>query len=422
MNKRNENRPGYKKTKVGWIPGEWECVQIINVANIVTGSTPSTNNSEYYGGEFPFVGPGDLDNGKYIVNAEKKLTKKGIDVCRKIPSGSILFTCIGSTIGKIAISGKELATNQQINAVIPNKNETKEFIYYALLKLSPKIKILASEQAVPIVNKTEFSAYQIPFPSLPEQKKIAEILSVWDWAIEQTENLIKAKQKLKKGLMQQLLCGKARFKEFFKSNKTIKTKFGELPEDWRYIKISEIAKEVKKKNTKANQIKVLSCTKYNGLVDSLEYFGKRVFSDDTSNYKVVKRGQFAYATNHIEEGSIGYLDFIDECLVSPMYTVFEVSPNVSSPFLFKLFKTELYRHIFEINTSASVDRRGSLRWKQFSHIHVPLPSLDEQMKINQCIESCNQEIEMLRTKKAALREQKKGLMQKLLTGQIRVKV
>ena len=168
---RNEKRPRYKKTKVGWIPVEWECVSIRDVAKVVTGSTPSTKNPEYYGSEFLFVGPADLDNGKYVVDSVKKLSRDGFNVCRQIPAGSTLFTCIGSTIGKVAISWKELATNQQINAVISKNKKAKEFLYYALLKLSPRIKSLASEQAVPIVNKSEFSVYRIPLPPLPEQKK-----------------------------------------------------------------------------------------------------------------------------------------------------------------------------------------------------------------------------------------------------------
>ncbi len=101
MSKRNEKRPGYKETKVGWIPEEWECVRIRDVANVITASTPSTKNPEYYGVDFLFVGPADLDNGKYVVESAKKLSRTGFNVCRKIPAGSTLFTCIGSTIGKV---------------------------------------------------------------------------------------------------------------------------------------------------------------------------------------------------------------------------------------------------------------------------------------------------------------------------------
>ena len=211
-------------------------------------------------------------------------------------------------------------------------------------------------------NQKELKKLQIPVPPLNTQNIISKIISTWDKAIGQTEHLIKAKEKQKKALIQQLLTGKRRFKEFIKSEKYSKSKFFEYPDDWLYCNVGSVATEVSERNNTGKDIPVLSCTKYDGLVDSLEYFGKRVFSNDTSNYKVVHRGQFAYATNHIEEGSIGLLEFHKKGLVSPMYTVFKTDDRVYVPFLYKVFKTELYRHIFAVNTNASVNRRGSLRY------------------------------------------------------------
>lgn len=270
------------------------------------------------------------------------------------------------------------------------------------------------------LNTTILSDLPLDLPPLQEQGEIAAILSTWNTTIEQTEKLIAAKASRKRSLMQQLLTGKKRFAEFVKDTSTHLTKFGAMPNDWAYVSIEDIAREVSAKNSNGKKLTVLSCTKHRGLVDSLKYFGKQVFSENISTYKVVKRGQFAYATNHIEEGSIGYQDLYDEALISPMYTVFETSGGVDDSFFYKLLKTELYRHIFEVNTSASVDRRGSLRWKEFSKIKVALPSLEEQCRIAAVLETCDQEIELLRKQLAALKRQKRGLMQKLLTGQIRV--
>lgn len=262
----------------------------------------------------------------------------------------------------------------------------------------------------------------IPLPPCDEQRKIGAILALWRKAIGNIETLLKEKQHLKQALMQKLLTGKLRFKEFIKSNMKTKTHYGVIPGDWEYSKVEEIADEVSDRNEKGRNIPVLSCTKYDGLVDSLQYFGKRIFSEDTSDYKIVRRDQFAYATNHIEEGSIGLLDSLDKGLVSPMYTVFKTDENVYAPYLYKVFKTELYRHIFEANTSGSIDRRGGLRWKQFSQIHIPLPSIEEQKKIFACIDTRDREIRLLQQLVEALKTQKKGLMQKLLTGKIRVNV
>jgi type I restriction enzyme S subunit len=262
----------------------------------------------------------------------------------------------------------------------------------------------------------------VPIPPLSEQRKIVEILAMWDSAIDLTAQLIAAKQLRKRGLMQQLLTGKRRFKEFVLSEEMQHTEIGLIPLDWNYVNIATIAQQVSRRNSGKLELPTLSCTKYSGLVDSLKYFGRKIFSDDTSAYKVVRRHQFAYATNHIEEGSIGYQDLYDEALISPMYTVFETNATVDDHFLYALLKTETYRQIFESSTSASVDRRGSLRWNEFSRIKVPLPCIPEQKRIAEVLDTCDQELELLNRKLELLKKQKRGLMQQLLTGKVRVKV
>lgn len=123
------------------------------------------------------------------------------------------ISCIG-TIGKIGINKEDSATNQQINSLFPNENNNSDFIYYSLILYKPSINNLASKQAVPIINKKTFSNVPILIPPLPEQKKIAAILSTWDRAIEGTEKLLANSQQQKKALMQQLLTGKKRLPGF----------------------------------------------------------------------------------------------------------------------------------------------------------------------------------------------------------------
>lgn len=167
---------------------------------------------------------------------------------------------------------------------------------------------------------------------------------------------------------------------------------------------------------------VLSCTKHRGLVLSEEYFGKRVYAEDTSGYRVVQRGEFAYATNHIEEGSIGYQNLCEAGLVSPIYTVFKTTDAVDDSYLFRVLKSPLLIHFYQINTSASVDRRGSLRYDEFSRIHVWLPSKAEQIAIAKVFATVDDQLTLLCNQRAALDQQKRGLMQRLLTGKIRVTV
>ncbi|MCA0455398.1 MAG: restriction endonuclease subunit S [Chloroflexi bacterium] len=270
------------------------------------------------------------------------------------------------------------------------------------------------------ITLTELAKVKVPLPPLEEQWKIAAILSTWDEAIGLVEALIGALGRRKQALMQLLLTGAVRFAGFEGAGEYQDTEFGQIPADWDYAFIGDIAESVSERNAEDIELPVLSCTKYEGLVDSLKYFGKQIYSDDLSTYKVVRKNQFAYATNHIEEGSIGYQNLYDSALISPMYTVFQANEKVFDPFLYSVLKTDLYKYIFQINTSASVDRRGSLRWPQFSRIRVPLPSIQEQQAISKVLETEQELLSRNHDLLAGLREQKRGLMQQLLTGAVRV--
>ncbi|WP_421143494.1 restriction endonuclease subunit S [Aeromonas dhakensis] len=260
-------------------------------------------------------------------------------------------------------------------------------------------------------------------PPLPEQKKIAQILSTWDQAISTTEQLLANSQQQKKALMQQLLTGKKRIGHKTGSYVFKSTRYGLLPEEWSYPAIKDFCHQISGKNNENMDYPVLSCSKYDGFVDSLNYFNKKVYSDDLSGYRVIPRGCFGFPSNHIEEGSIGLQNLYDYGFVSPIYVVFKANTaKVNNDYLIAQLKTDHYRQIFSASTNASVDRRGSLRWKEFSAIHVPLPPLKEQNKIAAVLKSAEQEIVLLTKKINALKQEKKALMQQLLTGKRRVKV
>ena len=187
-------------------------MKLSDLGEIVTGNTPKTSEIDNYGYDYNWVSPGDLGKNKYIVNTEKKLSKKGFDKSRKIPKGSIMVTCIGSTIGKIGIANEMCSTNQQINAIIIGDSVNNEFIYYAIKYNFKYFNDYISNQAVPIINKTVFGNLKIPSKSRKEQEKIANVLKILDNKIENNEKMINLYCLLKKGLMQKLLTGKIRVK------------------------------------------------------------------------------------------------------------------------------------------------------------------------------------------------------------------
>jgi type I restriction enzyme S subunit len=183
---------------------EWEEKSIGDLGEIVTGSTPSTARPEYYGGHYHFVSPADISDMRFVNDTRIKLTNSGFGQVRAIKAGSVLFVCIGSTIGKVAQNLKECATNQQINSIIPFPEYSAGFIYYILSQQSDRIAGLAGKQAVPIINKTSFSAMKLFCPKFKEQERISTSLSFVDEIIYAQSQKLRCLKTYKAGLMQQL--------------------------------------------------------------------------------------------------------------------------------------------------------------------------------------------------------------------------
>lgn len=330
----------------------------------------------------------------------------------RLKGGDLLLTIRGTT-GTVALvpDALEGANITQDSARIRVRRDlSTSFLHHALTSgaVQRQIRLHTIGQAVKGINIGEVRKLQLLLPPRAEQDYIAHLLDEWDHAVGLEERVLKLKRRLKRGLMQQLLTGRRRFPEF-------------AGQPWRECHIRDIAQEVTGRAGDPD-LPVLSCTKHHGLVDSLAYFGRQVYGKDRGSYKVVRRGEFAYATNHIEEGSIGLLKHREAGLVSPMYTVFAVTAGVDADYLFAVLKTETYRHEFARRTSGSVNRRGGLRWDDFAQIRLKLPPLAEQRRIVAVLQIADREIDLLEQQLAALREQKKGLMQKLLTGQVRLRI
>ncbi|MBK8233912.1 MAG: restriction endonuclease subunit S [Candidatus Eisenbacteria bacterium] len=133
---------------------DWKETTIGNMGEVITGSTPSTSRRDFYGGGLMFVSPGDISDLRFVENTKTTLTTAGLAACRSIKENSILFVCIGSTIGKVAQCSRPCATNQQINSLVVNDAFYADFAYYLLDRESVRIAKLAGKQAVPIINKS----------------------------------------------------------------------------------------------------------------------------------------------------------------------------------------------------------------------------------------------------------------------------
>jgi len=187
----------------------WESVLVKDMGNVVTGKTPKTSIPEYYGEEYCFFRPKELDNGKNVNDSKIKLSKKGFDLLKKLPEKSVMVTCIGATIGKTGFNRIEGATNQQINSIIVNKNKfVPEFLYYLFISEIGQRNIIdnSSSTTLPILNKGRFEKLKFILPhSLPTQSQIVSTIessfSVIDKVEEAVDNSLKKAEQLRKSIL-----------------------------------------------------------------------------------------------------------------------------------------------------------------------------------------------------------------------------
>ncbi len=184
-------------------------IKISSFGDVITGSTPSTAEANYYGGNVPFISPADINDNVFIKKTNTKLTLDGKKKTRSIPEGSICVVCIGSTIGKVAISSINSATNQQINSILPG-NYDMYYLYAAIKFFSKIIKEAASTHAVPIINKSKFCSLELPNPPIEIQQKIGESVRYFNLMIELLEKKIERLEKIKLALSSDLLSGRIR--------------------------------------------------------------------------------------------------------------------------------------------------------------------------------------------------------------------
>ena len=329
----------------------------------------------------------------------------------QISNGDILLVKTGSTFGKSALVDK-LIDKATINPQIVVIKEVKSDVNYLSFLISNQIfqkqinKVVVGG-AIPTLSQENILNFKIPLPPLSEQKAIAQVLSTADTAIHTTEKIIAQKELRKKWLMQQLLTGKKRLNGFG----------GEVK-----LKVVEhFLKEVSERNKDLKITNVLSVTNSRGFINQSDQFDRVVASEDATNYKIVRKGQFAYNPSRVNVGSLDLLRYFERGILSPMYVVFETDKSLLLPdyFYYQLKTQWFYGHI-PMFVQGSV--RDSLSFDGLCSMKFFVPSIEEQTAIAQVLQAADKEIRLLKAKAVKLREQKKGLMQQLLTGKVRLSI
>lgn len=248
-------------------------------------------------------------------------------------------------------------------------------------------------------------SYLFLCPPLREQRRIAEILGTWDEGIVLVEQRIEAARQRKKALMQRLLNGRVRFPEF-------------AGREWHTVKLGEVFDERRERGS--GDLPLLSVTDDEGIIYRDELDRRDTSSSDKSGYLRVCEGDIAYNTMRMWQGRSGVSEY--EGIVSPAYTVCEPKPAIDVDFAGYLFQLPSVVYKFRRYSQGMVSDTWTLRFDNFAAIEVQIPGLQEQKRIATVMQTCDREIELLEQKRDALQRQKKGMMQRLLTGRVRVSV
>jgi type I restriction enzyme S subunit len=388
------------------IPSDWEVRHFEDVADIdkesLNGSTPK----DY---EFDYISLSDVDSDDFQIETTRQVFATAPSRARRIVrQGDILMSTVRPNLQGFSLirnEVKDLIASTGFAVITANKcNNEYLFQYLFSSGIERQFYQLLVGSNYPAINSSDVRKLKIPLPPLPEQKAIAQVLSTADAAIHTTEKLIAQKELRKKWLMQQLLTGKKRLKGF--------------DGEWKEEKLEYFIKDYKQKPTDEDNYEVLTSAKA-GLMKQTDYYGdNRITNRDDADYNVIPPNYLTYRSRS-DDGLFTFNknDLEITGLISGYYPVFTIK-NGDLDFI--LMYMNYYRQKltkYAIGTSQLVLAINALKEAKFV-----LPEYEEQTAIAQLLQAADKEISLLKDKAEKLREQKKGLMQVLLTGKVRLKL
>lgn len=417
---RTENK--FKKTEIGKIPVDWELAKIEQICEVVGGSTPSTNVKEFWDGDILWVIPTDITKlkGNVISNTEKTLTEEGLSNCaaRILPDGSILLTS-RATIGACAINSKPMATNQGFTSLICNEKVHNWFIFYKIISLRNELKRLGSGSTFKEVSKKSIRSMKISIPPLPEQIKIAKILLAVDETIEKKQETIEKTKTLKRGMMQELLTrgiGHTNFK---------RTEIGKIPVDWKVVRVMDVCEKPEYGYTESatDKLEGPKFLRISDIQDGRVNWERVPYCrcpDSLKEKYVLMPGDILFARTGATTGKSFIIKRCPEAVFASYLIRVVTKDRINSDFLYLVFNSFVYWR--QITEQIGGSAQGGVNASSLSNINIPLPPLSEQKKIAEILSLIDEEIEKEIAHKERLELLKKGLMQVLLTGKIRVSI
>lgn len=401
----------YKNTSVGLIPSNWEVKKIKEIGDVSSGGTPDTTKVRYWNGDINWCTPTDITalKNKFLGNTKTKITEEGLksSSAKILPPFSIIV-CTRATIGKVAINTVPMSTNQGFKNIIP-KNIDTDFLYYKILSEEKGLIKIANGSTFLEVSKTDFDNFHIAVPPLPEQQKIASILSTWDKAIDNYKGIIEELKIRNKGLTQKLLTGKMRVKGF--------------EEKWKVKAINECLTFTPRPITKPTE---------NYLALGLRSHGKGVFHKtdfDPASIAMetmyeVKENDLIINITFAWEHALAIVSKEDEGgLVSHRFPTYSFNNKNAIPDFFRHYILQKrFKFLLESISPGGAGRNRVMSKTDFLKLELKLPNVQEQKAIATILDKATEEFNQYQQKLETLQLQKKGLMQQLLTGKVRVKI
>ena len=432
----------FKQTEIGIIPEGWEVRKIKEVGKVITGKTPSSKNPEYFGGGILFVTPTDFKNyNKNIFDAERRISSLGEQKHKNqiLPTNSIIVTCIGSDMGKIAITKVKCLTNQQINSIIIEKDYDYNFIYYKLKSIYSHLKLLAtSGSTMPIVNKSEFENISLSLPNnSEEQKSIAKILSDLDSKIE----LLQKQNKTLEAIAQAI------FKHWFvdfefpnEEGKPYKSSGGEMvfneelgkeiPKGWEVKNLGEFLNVIKGCSYKSEDLKesdkALITLKSINRDGGFNQKGYKEYVGDYKEEQIVKDGDIVVAQTDLTQAAevigtpaiVNSLNRYNELIASLDLQILRIKEKLNKGFAYFLLKTAMFHnHALSYTNGTTVLH---LNKNAVSDFKFTLPNENILGKFGKIAEQILEKADKNEKEVYISSQIRDSLLPKLMSGEIRV--
>jgi len=316
----------------------------------------------------------------------------------------------GVSFGPTIWNGPKGVLNQHIYRIRPKKGINKRWLYYALLEVTAEIESKAHgfKTSLVHVRKADITRARISLPGAHEQEAVATALGCWDTAIQKTEQLIAAKERHYSALINRLIAGRSK------------------SESWSHHRIRDIADRIQRHGD-GGSYPLLTISSASGFVRQEDKYSRFMAGESAKTYTLLRAGEFSYNkgnSKRYEFGCVFQLQGYEAALVPSVYVSFKLHEPASAAYMRHLFAADYLKPQLRALVKTGVRNNGllNIRPDEFMGTTVPVPPLQEQMRIAKALDAASAELDFLRQQLVALRTQRRGLMRKLMTGQWRLPV